>query len=172
MINMVVEMRGFEEQIAKLRASDQVINREGGRAMDLSVKTIERVAKPLTPVGVSGRLRNSIGSSVSISTSQIIGKVGSTLRGELYPSVIEGGRRPGAAMPPPDKLTRWVQLRLRVPANQARGVAFTVARSIARKGIKGRRMLQRGFEQSKGYINATFTQALNRIAEGLSNGNR
>lgn len=48
-----------------------------------------------------------------------------------YPVVMEGGRRPGSKMPPPSMLEQWAR---------RHGIenTFVLARSIARRGIKGR----------------------------------
>ena len=74
---------------------------------------------------------------------------------EKYASVIEFGRRPGAKMPPPDEIFKWMQIRkvrLRDYSNPdpmkrgqfipysdsaARSAAFNIARSIGKKGIIG-----------------------------------
>ena len=63
---------------------------------------------------------------------------------------VDFGRRPGAAMPPLKAIEKWVAMRFgismvqyrgrggRFVASPARRVAFLVARSIARKGIRPR----------------------------------
>lgn len=139
-------------------------------AMNKSVFTVVSEVRPLTPVGVSSRLRNSIGSQVETTQSTVIGRVGSTLKSEEYPAVMELGRRPGAAMPPVDALMRWVHLKLGVSNEQARGVAFTVARAISRRGIKGYFYLKRGLEASRTKIQGYFDEALSQLAKDLTNG--
>ena len=56
-------------------------------------------------------------------------------RNLTYFSVMELGRRPGGRMPPPDALAGWAR-RHGLPTH--RGFLFVLARSIARRGIKGR----------------------------------
>ncbi len=58
-----------------------------------------------------------------------------------YAAVIEYGRRPGSRPPPVEPIARWAQRRLRLPYEQAKGIAFGIARSIGRRGLKGRRVL-------------------------------
>ncbi len=58
-----------------------------------------------------------------------------------YAAVIEYGRRPGSRPPPVEPIARWAQRRLRLPYEQAKGIAFGIARSIGRRGLKGRRIL-------------------------------
>ena len=68
---------------------------------------------------------------------------------EPYAEVMDLGRRPGRRMPPIKALIPWVQYRLRVADEMVRSVAFLVARSIARKGIKGRHYFKRAEEVAK-----------------------
>jgi hypothetical protein len=98
--------------------------------------------------------------------ADVTGKVGSTIN-EPYPAVMEFGRQPGR-MPPPEALERWVHLKLGVPADKAPGVAFQVARSIGRKGIKGRFFMRRAFERSKAAIDGFFRSALDAITRDLA----
>lgn len=58
-----------------------------------------------------------------------------------YAAVIEYGRRPGSKPPPVEPIARWAQRRLRLPYEQAKGVAFAIARSIGRRGLTGRHIL-------------------------------
>jgi hypothetical protein len=159
-----VEMIGLEDQLRRMRGADALIDKELTQAMTQSVLTLEARIKPLTPV-FRGRLRGSIGSQVRREgVGSIVGIVGSSLN-EVYPAVMEFGRRPGAAGPPSGALERWAHLVL----GDGR-LAYVVARSIHRKGIKGRQFMKRGFEAGKGAINQFFAHALERIAQGLSNG--
>lgn len=68
---------------------------------------------------------------------------------------VENGRRPGAKMPPPRKLERWVSVRFGLPMGRVRGpggrflrspayrVAILVARKIAIRGIPGKFVMRR-----------------------------
>lgn len=165
-----IEIIGLAEQLKKLNGYDDLADRHLTHAMNQSVVTLESRIKPLVPV-FRGRLRGSIGSQVTKDgPGSIVGKVGSSLKSETYPVVMEFGRKPGAKMPPPDALERWVHLVLGVPDDKAPGVALAVARSIARKGIKGRRFMQRGFEASQSAIVGFFAAALKRITDDLATG--
>jgi hypothetical protein len=159
-------MIGYELEIPHL--DDKIANLHLVKAMQKSVIKVESEIKPLTPVGVSGNMRASIGSQVSSNgLGAVVGKVSSSLKD--YPAVMEFGRKPGR-MPPVEALERWVQVKMRVPASELREVAFVVARSIARKGIKGRKFFERGFKASQSSILHYFAQALDDIAESLSIG--
>jgi hypothetical protein len=169
MIQVTLETpKELNDAIRDLQGFDRTADRHLHRFLELSTKTMEGEIRPLTPVGVSSRLRNSIASQVvGTFPGSLVGKVGSTLKDEVYPAVMEFGRRPGAKMPPPSALERWVHLKLGVPAEVQRGVAFTVARAIARRGIKGRFFMRQGFEKSKARIVTFFGQALDYITQEL-----
>jgi hypothetical protein len=157
-----VKVEGLEELEEWVRRYPHLSEKHTRVAMESSVKTVEGNVKPHVPV-FQGTLRNSIGSEVQGSAPKIIGIVGSTLSSEVYPAVMEFGRSAGAKMPPPSALERWVQLVLQVPAKDAPGVAFVVARSIAKKGIEGKRFMQKGFNESVPRIKDFFARALHRI---------
>lgn len=168
MIGYEVEIKGLDECVARLGKYDKIADKHLLTAMSQSVITVESAIKPLVPVGVSSRLRNSIASEVKhLSALSIEGKVGSTLKGEVYPSVMEFGRKPGK-MPPPSALERWVQLKMGVAPADVPGVAFLVARAIGRRGIKGKKFMERGWKQSKGKVHQFFVNALHRITNELA----
>jgi len=170
LVGYSLNMQDISAQVAKLTMFDDITDKHLRRAMQLSVFKLQAEIVPLVPTGVTGRLKGSIKSEVSGYGSNIVGKVGSTLEKEEYPAVMEFGRRPGK-MPPPSALYRWVQIRLKVPKKKVPGVAYVIARSIARKGIKGRRFMQKGYRKSGAYIRQQFMLALDRITEDLSVGN-
>lgn len=140
-------------------------------AMDAATQSIVSDAVPRAPVGVSGALRNSLASEVTAEGSEIVGRVGSNLKGETYPAVMEYGRAAGT-MPPPSALERWVHLKLGVPAKQARGVAFVIARKIAARGLAAKRFMRDAIEAQTQNVNAIFAEALNKLAEALANGGK
>ena len=59
-----------------------------------------------------------------------------------YAPVIEGGRRPGAKMPPQKPLEGWARKKLGVPSKEAKNAAFLMARAIKRRGLKARNVLK------------------------------
>ena len=153
-----------------LRNFPQIAMKYLTEAMNQSVRLVVSEVKPITPVGVSSRLRNSIGSQViKEGPISLIGKVGSSMKNEEYPAVMEFGRKPGVGVPP-ENLERWVHLQMGVPAKDVRRVAGAVASSIARKGIKGREFLKRGWEKSQAKVNDFFADALRKIAEAIHGG--
>ncbi len=159
-----------EKLIGRLLQYDQISDRHLMIAMNKSVAKIEGRAKKNAPVGVSSRLRNSLASSVKSMPGSIVGRVGSTMKGEVYPIVMETGRRAGAKMPPSSALERWVRIRLGVPPRRVKSVAFLVARGIGRKGIKGRHFLRKAYTSSRRQIDGFFSRALKAITKELAHG--
>lgn len=118
-----------------------------------------------TPVGASGNLRGGI-------YTEIKGENPSVLRGVVasrapYARYVEFGRRAGGGMPPwreGTSLYRWVAHKLGPPDGSIERVSFLVARSIARRGITGRRMFARAFEENQGRIDRRIRELLDEIA--------
>lgn len=169
MIQYEATLVGLEEQLRKLGAADAAVDKHMRPAMLKSLTAIQSQVVPNWPVGVSGRSRQSLAAAGSVRVSgagsRLTGRFGSTLR-EVYPAVIERGRRPGK-MPPPSALYRWVQLKLGVPAGQVRGVAFAIARQIGRRGLKGKRVMAQGFQSAKPLVHGFFRHALHAITKDL-----
>lgn len=162
MITYQIEMRDLEKQIELLEKFPQASDKHIHTAMVKSVTTLRTNILPNVPVGVTGRLRGSIDTEVkTLGHFNITGRVGSNLRDEVYPAVMELGRSPGS-MPPPHKLARWVHIVLGVPAEREMAVAYLVARSIARRGIKGREFMKKGLEASLPKIEHYFLQAIDK----------
>lgn len=156
-------MRELQEALDK---SPEVTRKELEKAMKKSVIKIASEVKRETPVGVSGRLRNSIGSEVTTTANKVRGRIGTSITDE-YPIVMEFGRKRGARRPPAERLERWVHLQLGVPTDQAYGVARHVARIISIRGIKGREMFRKGFEASVKNVEDYFGDALLAIVRAL-----
>lgn len=168
MLSYQVEIKNLDQQIQALRQLGPTADRRMKTAMQKSVLTLTREIKPLVPV-FRGALRNSIGSEVIDEGAGVfVGRVGTSLKDEEYPAVMNWGRRPGQRMPPPSALTRWVHLKLGVEDWKAYSVALQIARKIAAKGIKGRHFLEGGYEKSRGPIKRYFEEALRLIAEDLA----
>lgn len=99
-----------------------------------------------------GHLKRDISSSVSPLQARVF-----TKREQVYYRVMEFGRRPGAKMPPPNSLRAWAA------SKGFTGSLFVLARSIARRGIKGRFFFKAGREAAQ----RVMPQLLNRMAQQL-----
>lgn len=170
MIGYEIDVDGLEEQIAALAAYDENSHRSLRAAMQKSLITIGSEVVPLVPVGVSARLKNSMGSEIQeLGPANLVGRYGSSLKGEVYPEVMEFGRAPGS-MPPVESLLRWVHLKIRPGLAQEERTAFLIARKIARVGIKGKKFMEQGFKKSQERVLGYFNQAMEEIVRSLTNG--
>jgi hypothetical protein len=59
-----------------------------------------------------------------------------------HAAIIEGGRRPGARMPPPALLAEWAR-RKGIAGAEARGIGFALAKAIAKRGMPARHVLRK-----------------------------
>ena len=85
-----------------------------------------------------------------------------------YAGVIEYGRRAradGSRMPPRSAVARWAQRKLGLSEADARAAAFVMARAIAKRGLRARRVLG-GAEAEMGVIvRDEITKALSAALE-------
>ena len=170
MIGYEVEIVGLQEQIALLKAYDEIAEAELIKAMREATYAIEFAVKSFTPVD-TGLLHSKIGSEViNLGTLSIVGRVGPSLKDEIYPQVMEFGLPPGT-FPPPEALVPWVHRVIRPEPWKEYSVAFNVARKIYHRGIKPRHYLKKGFEAARATVERVFAAAMERIAKGLENGN-
>jgi hypothetical protein len=165
-ITYTVDAPLLDDELKKLNGYEAVAGQKLRDAMTKSVIKVQGGAREGAPVGVSGRLRQSIGWNVSGGGSDITGWVGSTMKNEVYPSVMEGGRRPGT-MPPSSALERWVHIVLGVPENEMRSVAYLVARAIQRRGIKGKFFLWNSYLKFRSVIIGYFHVAGEEILKAM-----
>lgn len=64
-----------------------------------------------------------------------------------YAGVIEGGRRPGSRFPPMKLVARWAQRRLGLSEKEAARAAYPIAKAIAKRGLKGRKVMLNSLPQ-------------------------
>lgn len=175
-VGITIEIKGLDEWLKRCDKAPEIIHKHLKKGLTESVITIEGKVKPLVPVGVSGRLRNSIGSEViDNGTMSLTGLVGSSLKGEVYPKVIEFGRAPGS-MPPPQALERWVHVKhiagtysikshrrmgkKAIQEDEDTAAAKAIAWAIYKRGIKARHYLGRGFEASLPKVKRFFEDSV------------
>ena len=140
------------------------VNRLAREAMAEITGMLRREVMTRTPVGASGNLRGSI-------FTEIRGEGRGALRGVVgsrvpYAGYVEFGRRPGGAMPPwkeGSPLYRWVVRNLESRDGDFESAAFLVARAIARRGIPGRRMFARAFEENQSRIDKRIRELMDEI---------
>lgn len=159
-----IEVTALGESIAALGGYDRMADQELTLAMQESATAIQRSASDNAPRW-RGNLAGSMTSRVTSTASVVIGEVYSNASNPIYPLVMEYGRRAGAKPPPVEAIRPWVADKLGDGS-----LAFVVARSIGRKGIKGRRFLGRAYSENQAIVHNLFRIAVERLAQRLSVG--
>jgi hypothetical protein len=149
----------LDEVVAWVEVAQQMpemTEREATVAMRLAVDRVQREVKsnPATPVN-TGALANAFSTKVSRGSRAIKGEIVNPL---VYALVMEKGRRAGARQPPTDAIQFWVTRKLGIRGKAAEQLAFVIARSIGRKGIKGRHMLEKSMETAEPSIRRIFAK--------------
>mgnify|MGYP001562129445 CR=1 FL=1 len=146
--------------------SQAILRREVGTAVSSIVEDIAGEARQRTPVGVSGILRASIDTRVTVGRDASTLVMGEVFTGAQAPYAVfvEGGRAPGKFPPwgPGSSLALWVQ---RIIGDVR--LTFLIARAIARRGIRGRHMFRDALEQVRPTIEPRIAAAVVRISQAL-----
>jgi len=159
-----VDIQGLDKQITLLDHYDQLWATEYGTAMQASVTLIAAQAKIGAPY-FRGRLTSSMLSRVTHDARGVVGEVYSSITDSVYPLVMEYGRRKGAKPPPVAAITPWV-----IAKFGDASLAYVIARSIGKKGIKGHFFLKRAYQRSRAEVIGLFEVATARLANKLSIG--
>jgi hypothetical protein len=156
MIHYEVVVEGVDEQIERLNAHDQIAQKHLRRAMSDSVKAAARVTRSLAPVGQSGRARAGVDHEVA--GGRIVGDLVGRVVDRAFTGLwLEFGTR--AHTPPTERIADNLGV--------SRDQGFLIARSIGRKGTRGRHFMYRAYVASKRLILTYFGDALERIATEL-----
>lgn len=168
------EIIGVKELVADLKTWQEEKIARLQQAVRDTAHDVERSAKQYAPLDTGTGIRGTIRSEFD--SDGLGARVGPRASWAAY--IMEVGRRPGSRMPPVEALVPWVQRHGRVASSslktrktrtrqiynsaaEIRGVAYLIARSIAKKGIKARRYMQQAAEAN----NAKFVQ---RMREALN----
>lgn len=109
---------------------------------------LERAVKLETPEGAGPiHLRDSIFPKVTMSGKKVSGSLGTPLE---HGEPVELGTRPH--FPPTAPIQHWVEKKLGYSGKEAASVAFLIARAISRRGTKGARMFERGFDDNEAAV--------------------
>ncbi len=114
-----------------------------------------------------GTLRQSfIRSSPVVRGQTLTGRVATS---KPYGFPIERGRTPGKKMPPVRAIELWVRRKLGIKGNESKGVAFVIARKIAKSGFskkRGWRMVEQAFAEGSPKAIKLFDSAIQKsVAE-------
>lgn len=122
----------------------------------------------------TGTLINSIGYRLIVSESQrLVRELRIEILGEDYLKWVDEGRRPGAKMPPPSKLDKWIVARKIAPRDKEgrfisrKSLQFLIARSISKKGIKATNVLEKSIDsvlsKNRQKLNEAAVEEFNKI---------
>ena len=158
MTNIRLDLSEVEDLARAFDELPKKLARGINRAMHKAVTVVQGRVVVHTPVFL-GNLRGSIFTQVKGTPINVIGTVATNL---VYGAPVEFGRRPGR-MPPVDALEMWVRRQLGVSGDEARSVAFVVARAIGRRGTKARKMFDKGSRESVQPVLKIFTNMVNEV---------
>lgn len=147
---MTIIIEGIDTTKANLKRIDRQLSNMR-KPMQKATNLVAGVAQNNAPVD-TGKLKSSILPSVSSSGRTTTGIVGSSV---VYAPFMELGTRPH--FPPISALQGW--------ASRHGMNAFVVARTIARRGLKARRYLQRALDDNRRRIINIFIEAVNKIVK-------
>jgi len=161
-----IDLSGIDETAANLDGLPADLEMALTIAMNKSLSLLQAEVSARTPIGVSGDLRKGINYQFISPFPELVGSVGSPTP---YAPPIEHGRKPGR-MPPVDAIKFWVIRKLQIPEEKAEGVAWAIAKSIAKRGFspegdvgpKGAKMFEEGLKASEQYIIQLFDSAVGR----------
>lgn len=154
MTELSIRIEGLEELEALFAGSERIVHEELDRAMQRSTQRVRADVQRGTPVD-TGRLRSSITQEIQGRGAELRGVVGTNVK---YAPFVEYGTRPH--WPPVSALEVW--------ARRHGTTAWAVARGIARRGTKARRMFERAFEKNVGWIKDEFDAVGERIVKRLA----
>jgi hypothetical protein len=158
------ELTGADELAAAWDKAPQIAREELTRFMEGATTHLEGEIKERTP-GAHGTLKASFTGSVEQLSDGVLGVVGSPLN---YAIPVELGTRPH--FPPVDAIQDWVQVKLGITGPEARGVAFAIARKIAKRGTQGAFMVQNAFTASRAELDRQARLMLDALRTRLSSG--
>lgn len=140
-IRYEVDTSEVEQLAQKVPEAQQAIFRAMKRPMRRSLNRLRIDVQALTPVGVTGNLRDGIEVQITGTAPALTGTV---LPNVPYGDPVEFGI-PAGVFPPPDALQLWVKRVLDISdPDEVEQVAYLVAWKIFQKGTKPRRMFQQG----------------------------
>ncbi len=129
-----------------------------------AVNLLEAAVKKRTPYGAGPiHLRDEIFSKVSASGKKVAGLVGVSM---VHGEPVEKGTKPH--FPPTGPIQFWVERKLGIGGSEAASVAFLIARAISRRGTKGAKMFERGFEENEARVMRILEEIPEEILRRIS----
>jgi len=138
-------------------------------AMYEATSFLEAEVKKRVPIGVFG----ASGGLLSTIYGEVVGKGTPVIKGivghqSVYGEVIEKGRRAGKTWPPEGTLLRWIDMKMGVTGEQAKGLEFVIRRKIGQKGFPGVHMFENAFKENLPKVEKIFDDAGFKIVTKLN----
>lgn len=147
----------------KLVQFDSVLSNEARRTMQQSVDVVEAQVSAYTPVN-TGTLRAGTTTDIFGSGVDLKGVISNPL---FYAAPVEYGRKPGR-MPPVEAIQLWVIRKGIASSDNAKSVAFLIARAIGKRGTKGAFMFKRGYQAALPTVKALWNDLPRRVVKRLT----
>jgi len=161
-IDLEIDRKSLSNILSKFEFAKFAATKCFTEAMNESVLLTEANVVIRTPVGASGGLKASISSQLLTDlTAQIVGIVSTP---KVYAPAVEGGSRPH--FPPIEALTGKIE-GLDLWARLKGLNAFAVAKGIAKKGTKKKKMFAQGLQASKQNVYSIFYQKAQSYVQSL-----
>lgn len=160
--NVTIDASRLEALLEQFDGAEAVVQREGGNALARSAAQVQADAiHNVTAVGAvdTGMLRRSITTELRPGNSPIEASIGSN---QQYADVVELGRRPGSAPPPPGALLPWMR-RHGIPPEKE----YVIRMRIGRFGVDGRPYLGPALTDNENTIQREFDLAADRALAEL-----
>lgn len=146
-----IDMKQFVEQTKRM-AEELIPTAVDGaylaalRGIDIMQRRT-REAPPANPAGVGEGGAVNLGAFLRSWKAERLSDGARVYNISPHAPVVEHGRRQNKKPPPSDVIARWLQRRLGMAEDEARGMAFVVARAIGKRGLKGRKISEGGQEE-------------------------
>ncbi len=157
-----IELHGFAELTELWSQAPDIVSEELLGSMTEADMLLLHEISDRTPKA-TGMLRGSEGSQEQVSDQGVLGVVSASIN---YAVPVELGTRPH--FPPIQSLVDWVVAKGIASEKDARGIAYAIAHTIAKRGTIGTHMFERGLEQNRDQVIGMFEAGVARIVQRLS----
>lgn len=162
---------GLNEQINLLAKSKPEVFAEIRKGIASSLKLVRSEIQPKTPV-FSGRLKRNWRTEIKQVNGYWTGRFYN--RHRFFLQVVAQGRTPGKPGPMykkkeyPESFVNWVQAKMAPAADELQNTLYRVARSISRKGIRARPIVEEGGKASEARVIRAMMDAAARALEKMA----
>lgn len=167
MTQLHMTLAGLDAFHRGLSAAPEITRQEMLRAMTTATLLVEREVKEAMPKA-TGLTAGSITSDAFSTPAGVMGIVGSAQASAAF---VELGTKPHpVSRAGRVALESWVRTKLGISAKEAPGVAYLIARKIARKGTKAQRSFEKSLAATQGQVLRMFEAAASQVAAHIATG--